>query len=137
LFVDAKYDEAKTQFERFRREYADSPYMGEALLGIASCWDAQGKAREAMTAYKELIDRRPGDSNVPAAKFALGRLHAAQKEPDQARALFEDVERTDPYGSLGDEARMQMEDLKTKFPKLLAPVTATATNAVPLKVEKR
>jgi TolA-binding protein len=137
LFVDGKYDEAKTQFERFRREYGDSPYMGEALLGIAACLDAKGNAREAMTAYKELIDRRPGDSNVPSAKFALGRLHAAQNEPEQARTLFEDVERTDPYGSVGDEARMQLEDLKTKFPKLLAPVAPMPTNAAPFKVEKR
>ena len=137
LFVDGKYDEAKTQFERFRREYSDSLFMGEALLGIAACLDAQGKTRDAMAAYKDLIDHRPGDSNVPQAKFALARLHQAQNEPEQARNLFEDVERSQPYGSLGDEARMQLEELKTKFPKLLAPVTPMPTNAAPLKVEKR
>jgi len=137
LFVDGKYDEARTQFGRFRREYSDSLFMGEALLGIAACLDAQGKTRDAMAAYKDLIDHRPGDSNVPQAKFALARLHQAQNEPEQARNLFEDVERSQPYGSLGDEARMQLEELKTKFPKLLAPVTAMPTNAAPLKVEKR
>ena len=137
LFVDGKYDEARTQFERFRREYSDSLFMGEALLGIAACLDAQGKTRDAMAAYKDLIDHRPGDSNVPQAKFALARLHQAQNEPEQARNLFEDVERSQPYGSLGDEARMQLEELKTKFPKLLAPVTPMPTNAAPLKVEKR
>jgi TolA-binding protein len=137
LFVDGKYDEAKTQFERFRREYSDSPFMGEALLGIAACLDAQGKTRDAMAAYKDLIDHRPGDSNVPQAKFALARLHQAQNEPEQARNLFEDVERSQPYGSLGDEARMQLEELKTRFPKLLAPVTTMPTNAASLKVEKR
>lgn len=137
LFVDGKYDEAKTQFERFRREYSDSLFMGEALLGIAACLDAQGKTRDAMAAYKDLMDHRPGDSNVPQAKFALARLHQAQNEPEQARNLFEDVERSQPYGSLGDEARMQLEELKTKFPKLLAPVTPMPTNAAPLKVEKR
>jgi TolA-binding protein len=137
LFVDGKYDEARTQFERFRREYSDSLFMGEALLGIAASLDAQGKTRDAMAAYKDLIDHRPGDSNVPQAKFALARLHQAQNEPEQARNLFEDVERSQPYGSLGDEARMQLEELKTKFPKLLAPVTPMPTNAAPLKVEKR
>lgn len=137
LFVDGKYDEARTQFERFRREYSDSLFMGEALLGIAACLDAQGKTRDAMAAYKDLIDHRPGDSNVPQARFALARLHQAQNEPEQARNLFEEVERSQPYGSLGDEARMQLEELKTKFPKLLAPVTPMPTNAAPLKVEKR
>lgn len=137
LFVDGKYDEAKNQFERFRREYSDSQFMGEALLGIGACLDAQGKTRDAMAAYKDLIDHRPGDSNVPQAKFALARLHEAQNEPEQARNLFEDVERSQPYGSLGDEARMQLEELKTKFPKLFAPVTPMPTNAAPSKVEKR
>jgi len=137
LFVDGKYEEAKTQFERFKREYSDSLFMGEALLGIAASLDAQGKTRDAMAAYKDLIDHRPGDSNVPQAKFALGRLHEAQNEPEQARSLFEDVERSVPYGSLGDEARMQLEELKTKFPKLLAPVMPMPTNASPLKAEKR
>src|ERR1019366_210245 len=41
LFADGKYPEAKTQFERFMREHPDSPFMGEALLGIAACLDAQ------------------------------------------------------------------------------------------------
>jgi tetratricopeptide (TPR) repeat protein len=131
LFVEGKYPEAKTQFERFKREYGDRPFIGGALLGIAACWDAQGQTREAMAAYKDLIDRRPGDRNVSHAKFALGRLHAAQNEPEKARALFEDVERTDPYGSLGDEARMQMEDLKTKYPKLFAPIAPMSTNTAP------
>ena len=146
LFVDGKYDEAKTQFERFRREYSDSPFMGEALLGIAACLDAKGSTRDAMAAYKDLIDHRPGDSNVPQAKFALARLYEAQNEPEQARNLFEEVERSQPYGSLGDEARMQLEELKTKFPKLMAPVTPVTpvtpvakipTNAAPSKAEKR
>jgi len=136
LFVDGKYPEAKTQFERFKRDYSSSLFLGEALLGIAACLDAQGQTREAMAAYKDFVERRSGDSNVPHAKFALGRLHQAQNEPEQARKLFEDVERTDPFGSLGDEARMQLEDLKTKYPKLFAPLAPMPTNAVPLNVEK-
>ena len=137
LFVEGKYDEAKTQFERFRREYSDSLFMGEALLGIAACLDAQAQTRDAMAAYKEFIERHSGDSNVPQAKFALARLHEAQNEPEQARNLFEDMERSQPYGSLGDEARMRLEELKTKFPKLMAPVTPAPTNAAPLKAPKR
>ena len=137
FFVDGKYAEAQTQFERFRREHSDSPFVGEALLGIGACLDAEGKAREAITAYKDLIAHHPGDVVLPQAKFALARLYEAQNEPDQARNLYEEAERTDPYGSLGDEARMRLEELKTKYPKLLAPATPTPTNVAPSKVEKR
>jgi TolA-binding protein len=138
LFVDGKYADAKTQFERFRRDYSSSPLLGEAVLGVAASLEAQGQTREAMTAYKELVDRYPSDSNVPQAKFALGRLSETQNEPEKARNYFEEVERADPFGSLGDEAKMRLEDLKTKYPKLfetVAPPPAVAlpfTNAAPV-----
>jgi TolA-binding protein len=137
LFTAGKYPEAQMQFERFRREHADSPFMGEALLGIAACLDAQGKTRDALAAYKDFTDHHPGDNALPQAKFALARLHEAQNELEQARNLFEEVERSDPYGSLGDEARMRLEDLKIKYPKLFAPMTPAPTNAMPLNLEKR
>ena len=115
---------------------------GEALLGIGACLEAQGKAPDAMTAYKDLIDHRPGDVVLPQAKFALACLYEAQNQPEPARSLFEDVERAES-GSIGDEARMRLEDFKTKYPKLMAPATPTptpmptATNAAAPKVEKR
>jgi len=148
LFVEGKYDEARTQFERFTREYSDSPFRGEALLGIAACLDAQSKTNEAATAYKDLIDRRPTDYVLPQARFALARLYEAQNKPELARNLLEEVERNNPYGSLGSEAGIRLEELKVKYPALFAPVmpaptnaapfkVAAPTNAAPLKVEKR
>ncbi len=137
LFTEGKYAEARNQFERFRREHADSQFVGEAMLGVAACLDAQGQAREAMRAYKELIDRRPGDYVLPQARFALARLHEAQKEPEQARNLYEEVERMDPMGALGSEAGMRLEELKEKFPQLSIPAAPAATNPLPYKIEKR
>src|ERR1039457_3233220 len=99
LFTQGKYLEAKTQFERFKRDYADSPFMGEGLLGIAACLDAQGNARDAIAAYKDFIDHHPSKTPLPQAKFALARLYETQNEPEQSRNLFEEVERTDPYRS--------------------------------------
>ena len=134
LFVEAKYDEARTQFERFNREYSDSPFKGEALLGIAACLDVQSKTNEAVAAYKNLIDRRPTDYVLPQARFALARLYEAQNKPELARSQFEEVERSGPYSSLGSEAGIRLEDLKRKYPSLVAPVTPTPTNAMPFKV---
>jgi TolA-binding protein len=134
LFVDGKYDEARNQFERFNREYSDSPFKGEALLGIAACLDAQSKTNEAVTAYKNLIDRRPTDYVLPQARFALARLYEAQNKPELARNLFEEVARNNPYGSLGSEAGIRLEELKIKYPNLAPPVTPAPTNAMPFKV---
>ena len=131
FFTDGKYPEAQAQFERFSREYRESPFMGEALLGIAASLDAAGKTNQAMTAYQNLIERHPGETVVPQAKFALARLDEAQNKPEAARDLYDQVERADPYGSLGDEARMRLEDLKAKYPNLApaAPAAPTAPKA--------
>jgi tetratricopeptide (TPR) repeat protein len=136
LFAEAKYPEAKAQFERFGKDYADSPFRGEALLGIAACLDAQGKATEAMNAYKELIDRRPTDYVLPQARFALARLYEAQNKPELARNLFEEVERNNPYGSLGSEAGMRLEELKAQYPSLTIPPSPALTNTLPLQPQK-
>jgi len=142
LFDEGKYVEAKTQFERFSREHKDSPFRGQALLGIAACLDAEGKTSEATSAYKDLIDRLPADPVLPQARFALARLYEAQNKPEQARNLFEQVEQGNPYSSLGSEAGMRLEELKTKYPQLAAPIApapivgapagSSSTGAVPI-----
>ena len=137
LFQEGKYPEAKTQFERFTREFGPSPFMGQALLGIAACLDAQGKTDEAIAGYKNLVDHHPGENTVSQARFALGRLYEAKNEPEKARNQFEEVARENPYGSIGSEAGMRLEELNVKYPKLI-PATPTSTNAVPQnKIEKK
>jgi len=128
LFTQGKFADAQTQFDKFLREKPDSSFTSQALLGVAACLDAQNKTNEAITAYKNLVDRRPNDSSVPQAKFALARLYEAQQKPELARPLLEDVARTDPYGGMGAEAGMRLEELKLKYPSLVPPV-APSTNA--------
>jgi predicted negative regulator of RcsB-dependent stress response len=130
LFVEGKYAEAKTQFERFRREHRDSPFVAEAQLGIAACLDAQGKAREAIAAYKDLIDNHPGEVVLPQARFALACLYEAQNEPELARTLFTEVESGDRYGALGPEAGMRLEELKSRYPRLATPATPTTNSTL-------
>ncbi len=136
LFAEGKYPEAKTQFDRFTREYGDNPLMSEALLGSASCLDAMGKTNEALVAYNDLVRQHPNDNVVPQACFALGRIYEAQNDPEKARAQFEKVAQSNPYGSLGSEAGMRVEELNLKYPKLV-PLAPPSTNAVPIRIEKK
>jgi len=137
LFLEGKYPEAKTQFERFTREFNDSPFMGQALLGLAACLDAQGnKTDEAIAAYKDLVDHHPGENTVPQARFALGRLYESKHDPEKARDQFEEVARENPYGSIGSEAGMRLEELNLKYPQLIS-ATPRPTNALPYKIEKK
>jgi|ERR1051326_849278 TolA-binding protein len=121
LFTEGKYDQAKAQFDKFLRDYREPTFMGEALLGVAACLDAQNKTDEAIRAYKDLTEHHSNDPAVPQAKFALARLYEAQGKPELARSLFEEVARGDSQGSIGSEAGMRLEELKMKHPELFAP----------------
>ncbi len=140
LFTEEKYPEAQAQFERFIREYQGSPFMGEALLGVAACLDAGGKTDLAATAYKDLVTRHSTDSVVPQAKFSLARIYEAQNKPEMARDLYQEVERSSPFTSLGNEAGVRMEELIARNPKLApappAPMSASVTNLAPLLEKK-
>jgi TolA-binding protein len=136
LFDEGKYPEAQAQFERFRREYHDSTLSGEALLGIAACLDAQGKNNEAVAAYRDLVEHHPSEAVLPQARFALGRLYEAQNQLQVARGYFEQVVQTDPYGSIGSEAGIRLEELKIKNPQL-PPTTPPPTNGPMFNIQKR
>jgi tetratricopeptide (TPR) repeat protein len=128
LFDSGKYAEAQAEFDKFARQHRESPFLAEAQLGVAASLEAQGKTSEALTAYKNLVDRRPSDAVIPQAKYAMARIHDSQDKPELAYPLYEDVARTDPFGSLGSYAGMRAEELKAKYPHL-APAPAAAAAA--------
>jgi len=123
FFGQGRYPEAQAQFQRFSREYAANPLIPQALLGAATSLDAQGKTDEAARAYKELFERHQNASVVPQAKFSLARIYESQNKLDQARSLYEEIARAE--SSLGNEAAMRFEDLKTRISAAAPPPTAT------------
>jgi TolA-binding protein len=131
LFTEGKYSEAQAQFDKFTRDHHDSPFMGEALLGLGASLEAQGKTDAAIAAYKDVISRHPGESVVPDAKFALARLYEVQNKPELARDLYLEVERESRFSSKGIEAGMRIEDLMAKYPKL-APVNPAPMMTAPI-----
>ena len=124
FFSEAKYDNAREQFEQFMRQYPGSPMLGQALLGVAACADAQGKADQAVPAYENLISSRPNDNATPQAKFALARIYETQNKPEKARILYEGLAQTMAYTSIGNESGVRLEELLEKYPQLAPPSPA-------------
>jgi tetratricopeptide (TPR) repeat protein len=151
FFTDGKYDDALKAFQRFTREHRESPWMGTALLGMASCNEMLGKISEAQAIYQDIKDHHASDAVAPQAKFALARIYEKQNKPDIARPLYEDLVRTEPYSSIGSEAGIRLEELNTKVaspvveaPPSVAPapvpqpaVPLASTNPAPFKLEER
>jgi tetratricopeptide (TPR) repeat protein len=135
-FTQARYDQAKAQFERFLREFrGNSAYgdlQGEALLGVAASLEADGKLAEATTAYKDLVDHHPGDHVVPQARFALARLYEAQGKLELARDAYQQAASANFYGGiLADEAGMKYQELITRHPELAPKPAASLSTPAP------
>jgi hypothetical protein len=67
--------------------------------------------------------------------MALARLYEAQNKPEKARSLYEDVERSAPFSSLGSEAGARLEELTARNPSL-APPPPPPTKA-PFQLEQK
>lgn len=111
LFNEGKLAEAKTQFDRFLRDYPKSRFRPDALYGSGLCLAALGKSAEAMQIYREIVDGYVGSPVVPRAKLALGRLLVAQNQIAQAKKLFEEVAHAEGGGLLAYQAEIELERL--------------------------
>lgn len=132
LFEQGKFAEAQAQFESFTRENRGSPLIPQAALGIAASLDAQGKTDAAVAAYKDLLDRYPSENFVPQVRYALARLYQDKGDFKLAFQNYQDIQRIDPYGQIGSEAGLRIEELKAKHPELSPPITNAAPPTITL-----
>ncbi len=131
LFTEGKYAEAQSKFEKFLREYRNSPWTGQAAFGIAACLDAQNKMDEAIAKYQETISRYASEATADQAKLSLARLYEAKNQPKLALTQYDELARGKMSGTWSFTAREQREHLLKKHPELIAtnaPPAMTATN---------
>ncbi|HYG21776.1 MAG TPA: tetratricopeptide repeat protein [Verrucomicrobiae bacterium] len=122
FFAESQFTQAETEFRRFLREHPGSDFAGAASLGVAASLEAQGKTDEALKAYKEITERRTTDPVMPSAKLSLARLYEAQGNLTQAQETYRQMARPE-YGSLAQEAMMQLQMMMRRHPELNQPVT--------------
>lgn len=128
LYVEGKFGEAQTQFDKFTVDYPDSPLLNTALLGLASSLDSQNKTNEALTAYQRLISTAPNDPIAARARLNKARIHEALNQAAAAVALYDELSRSQTAGELGQEAAVLRARLITVHPEFDS--THALTNAV-------
>jgi tetratricopeptide (TPR) repeat protein len=138
MFDATNYAGALKLFEKFQTEFTASPLRAEALFGQAASLEALKRPAEAITAFQALLTRHSSAPLVPRAKLALARLQLAQKQPEQALRLLEEVSKTEQYGLLAMLSQVMQEEIKAANPALASrPAMATnALNVVPAPVVK-
>lgn len=128
LYGESRWADAQTHYDRFLREYGESPWAVQALYGRAACLDAGGKSADAITKYDELIKRYSTDPVADQARLGLARLYEKQNKHAEALKLYDDVLRTMAYTGLGSEAGLYRGELLEKHPEL-APTNAPSATA--------
>ncbi|MGC3960699.1 MAG: tetratricopeptide repeat protein [Verrucomicrobiota bacterium] len=129
--------EAQSAFDQFARDNAGNPLTAQALYGSGAALAAQGKQAEAAQAYKGVVDRFPNSAVAAQARYSRAAALAAQSQWADAVALYEEVALSSPGSSLGNEAALRAEELRSKLPPpaavpaVAAPVATS--NAVPAK----
>lgn len=134
LFAAGKFRDARPMFERYLQEYHDGPFTGQALLGVASCLEAENSTNEALSAYLDIVQHHSSDNVVPQAKYALARLYEAQGKFEQARDQLEELARNPVYSTLAADVGMRLENLFAKHPELAPTRPSASTNLAPVKL---
>jgi TolA-binding protein len=82
---------AIAKFDRLIEKHDDTFLLAEGLYEIGLSYIVEGNWMKLRTAYRELLERRPGYAEKPQVKFALGLFAYQEKRYDEAIAYFSEV----------------------------------------------
>ncbi len=134
LFADGNYAEAQRHFERFQKEHSGSPLASTAAFGTAASLDALDQIDAALAAYQSVVNQFPDDAVATRAQLAMGMLHEAKDQPDQAHRIYDQLSKRIGVGAMVREAEARLEKLENRYPQLRptnAPLPSAVSPAVP------
>ncbi len=132
LFTDGKYADSEKEFGSFLKDLPESPWAAEAAYGVAASQEAQNKVNEAQASYQNVATAYANSSLAADAKLALARIYEAQKKPDQALRLYNELLAPKPGaqpGEIGNSAAFQKKEALLRVHPELS--TNLAAKAVP------
>ena len=101
--------------ERNLQEAANSSNGDLAALGkfaLASVYRAENKGTQAVDLYKQLIDKPTIVVSKATAQLELAGFYESQKKPDDAKKLYDQVEKENPSSEAASLAQRRAAALK-------------------------
>lgn len=77
-YQDGRYRKAVQSFQRLREQFPLHRLAPDAEIGIADSYFSDESYVEAELTYKDFIDLRPSNDNIPYAMYQLGMCHYKQ-----------------------------------------------------------
>ena len=94
----------------------DKEVSSLAKLALASIDQDAGKTQPAIEIYKSLIANPTTSVGVTTAQFELATLYEANHQPLEARKLYEQMQKADPTGPVGQLAAQKLQTLRPPQP---------------------
>jgi tol-pal system protein YbgF len=110
-YVGNQYDLAIRGFTSFIETFPKAPQAGAAQYYIGETYYAQGKYREAVSAYDRVISDYANSPKVPDAYYKRGLALNVLGQTDRARESWEFVLKNFPDSDAGRLARQRLEQL--------------------------
>lgn len=134
-YKNQEFERAHQIFQNLLKTYPKSEWAPIALLGIASCLDAQNQIQAAEDAYKRLIQEYGAHPVAVHARLKLGLLYESMDRIKEALQIYEDSSNPTIYGRSAIIAAQRKQQLLRIYPHLLQTnlPTASATQSVRLE----
>ena len=94
----------------------DKEVASLAKLALASIDQDAGKTQPAIELYKSLIDNPTTSVGKTTAQFELANLYETNHQPLEARKLYEQMQKADPTGQVGQLAAQKLQTLRPTQP---------------------
>jgi tetratricopeptide (TPR) repeat protein len=129
-FALNNFAKAREQFDAYLRQYGATPWVSEAVFGVAATLEAEGKTNEAIEKYKDFVSRYSSVPSADMARFNLARLYEQSGQPALA---LETLNKMIPPPGAGpsqpapavQEAQARIRALLAKNPSLVPTPTPT------------
>lgn len=89
---------------------SDKELASLAKLALASLYRSSNRNQEAIAIYKDLADHPTHEVAKITAQFELAGMYE-KTQPDEARKLYQEIQKTDPMGPVGQQAMIKMMSL--------------------------
>lgn len=101
---------AERQLEKVANSW-DKNMAGLAKLALANLYADTNQTSKAIERYKQLIDHPSDAVGKWTAQFQLAELYQANNQPQDARKLYEDLQKESPTTPVGQMATQRLRSL--------------------------
>src|SRR5262249_56885913 len=104
--------EAAKAYQQVSEQGSDKLYGQMARLGLAETYARSGQYEQAITAYKELVQRKDGQLPIDGILIQLGRAQRDAGRASDAQQTFNRVVEEFPDSPFNADAKRELDALK-------------------------